>query len=51
MNFTPLTPRQRDVLRLVPSGMRNKQITKRIVAEARMLQKWFRGCSRHPRFW
>jgi len=30
MKFTSLTPRERDVLRLVPTGMRNKQIAKKL---------------------
>ena len=30
MKFTSLTPRERDVPRLVPSGMRNKQIAKKL---------------------
>ena len=30
MKFTSLTPRERDVLRLVATGMRNKQIAKKL---------------------
>ena len=30
MKFTTLTPRERDVLRLVPTGLRNKQIAKKL---------------------
>lgn len=30
MKFTSLTPRENDVLQLVPTGMRNKQIAKKL---------------------
>jgi DNA-binding CsgD family transcriptional regulator len=38
MKFTTLTPRERDVLRLVPTGMRNKQIAKKLAITERTVK-------------
>jgi DNA-binding NarL/FixJ family response regulator len=45
MKFTSLTPRERDVLRLVPTGMRNKQIAKKLgITEGTVKLYRGRGC-------
>jgi DNA-binding CsgD family transcriptional regulator len=46
MKFTSLTPRERDVLRLVPTGMRNKQIAKKLGITERTV-KHHRGQGMH----
>jgi DNA-binding CsgD family transcriptional regulator len=46
MKSTSLTPRERDVLRLVPTGMRNKQIAKKLQITERTV-KHHRGQGMH----